>query len=61
MKGTGEELFNSSYGVEIKHNNKIFHDTIKIYRAAVKYVINIAEKNWYKIDGLNKYTQVEFV
>ena len=54
-------MFNSSYGVEIRHNNKIFHDTIKIYRAAVKYVINITEKNWYKIDGLSKYEQFNFV
>lgn len=54
-------MFNSSYGVEIKHNNKIFHDTIKIYRAAVKYVINITEKNWYKIDGLSKYEQINFI
>ena len=59
--GGGTEMFSSSYGVEIKHNNKIFHDTIKIYRAAVKYVINIVEKNWYKIDGLDKFTQFSFV
>ena len=60
-RGGGTEMFSSSYGVEIKHNNKIFHDTIKIYRAAVKYVINIVEKNWYKIDGLDKFTQFSFV
>lgn len=36
----------SSYKVKIKNYNKIFNDTVKIYREAVSFFINICDKEW---------------
>lgn len=36
----------SSYAVEIKHINKMFRDTIKIYHVAISFCIKAFEKHW---------------
>lgn len=36
----------SSYSVKIKHYNHIFKETIKIYRTAVDYFIDVCLKEW---------------
>ena len=36
----------SSYKVKIKHYNKIFENTVKIYRDAVSFFIDVCGKEW---------------
>ena len=36
----------SSYAVEIKHINKLFRDTVKIYRKALSFLVDVYEKEW---------------
>ena len=36
----------SSYAVEIKHINKLFRQTIKIYNDAITFCVKIFEENW---------------
>ena len=36
----------SSYAVEIKHINKLFRQTIKIYNDAVTFCVKVFEENW---------------
>lgn len=36
----------SSYAVEIKHINKLFRQTIKIYNDAVAFCVRVFEENW---------------
>lgn len=36
----------SSYGVKIKHYNNIFKETIRIYRDAVDFLINVCNNEW---------------
>ena len=36
----------SSYAVEIKHINKLFRQTIKIYNDAVTFCVRVFEENW---------------
>ena len=36
----------SSYAVRIKNADKIFSQTIKLYRSAVKFCINAFEQEW---------------
>lgn len=36
----------SSYKVKIKNYNKILSDTVKIYREAVSFFIDICDKEW---------------
>ena len=41
----------STYSVKIKHYNKIFKDTAKLYRQAVDFLINV---------GLNEWADIKF-
>lgn len=36
----------SSYAVEIKHINKLFRDTIKIYNNAISFCVKAFEEHW---------------
>lgn len=36
----------SSYAVEIKYIDKLFRDTVKIYRKALSFLIDVYEKEW---------------
>lgn len=52
----------TTYKVKIKHYNHIFKDTVKIYRNAVDYLINVCFENWDSISihkGQNRLTYVE--
>lgn len=42
----------SIYAVEIKHINKIFRDTIKIYNDAISFCIKVFEENWGVLETL---------
>lgn len=42
----------SSYAVEIKHINKMFRDTIKIYNDAISFCIKAFEENWEVLETL---------
>ena len=39
-------FINSTYSVKIKHFNHIFSDTVKIYRDAVSFIINVCLSEW---------------
>lgn len=52
----------TTYKVKIKHYNHIFKDTVKIYRNAVDYLINVCFENWNSISmykGQNRLTYIE--
>ena len=52
----------TTYKVKIKHYNHIFKDTVKIYRNAVDYLINVCLENWDSISmykGQNRLTYIE--
>ena len=36
----------SSYAIEIKHINKLFRQTVKIYNDAISFCIKVFEENW---------------
>ena len=36
----------STYSVKIKHYNKIFAETVAVYRSAVDYLINVVADEW---------------
>lgn len=42
----------SSYKVKIKHYNKIFSQTVEVYRSAVSFFIDICEKEWEILEPL---------
>lgn len=42
----------SSYKVKIKHYNKIFTQTVEIYRNAVSFFIDICNKEWKTLESL---------
>lgn len=42
----------SSYAVEIKHVNKMFRDTIKIYNDAISFCVDVFEDNWEVLETL---------
>ena len=42
----------STYGVKIKHYNHIFKDTVKIYRKAVDFLINVCLSEWNNISAI---------
>ena len=48
----------SSYKVKIKNYNKIFENTIKIYREAVSFFLNVCNNEW---DILKNLTSSEYV
>ena len=42
-----------SYAVELRHVNKIFHDTVSIFRDAVSFCIEVFESEWSDIECFN--------
>lgn len=52
----------TTYSVKIKHYNRIFKDTVSVYRRAVDYLITVCLENWSNIvtfKGVNRLTYVE--
>ena len=43
----------SSYTIEIKHINKLFRQTIKIYNNAISFCVKAFEENWNVLETLN--------
>ena len=50
-----------SYRMQIKHYNKIFRKTVKIYQSSVKYIIAVVEDHWYDIKDLSSNKQVNYI
>lgn len=44
---------NSSYCIEIKHLNRIFDDTISIYRNALSFVVKVVDAEWTTISSVS--------
>ena len=52
----------STYGVKIKHYNHIFKDTVKIYRKAVDFLINVCLSEWNNISAIkDNFLQQQYV
>lgn len=52
----------TTYSVKIKHYNRIFQDTVAVYRRAVDYLITVCLDHWDNIvtfKGVNRLTYVE--
>lgn len=47
----------SSYAVEIKNISKLFRQTIKIYKNAVSFCIDVFEKEWSTLEQLEVYNR----
>ena len=45
-KGGNAMNIESSYAAEIFHADKIFRNTVKIYREAVSFCIDVFEREW---------------
>lgn len=45
----------SSYKVKIKNYNKIFEDTVKIYREATSFFIDVCDKEWDILEPLKSF------
>ncbi len=43
----------TSYSVKIKHYNRIFNDTVRVYREAVSFLIDVCVKEWAAISPIN--------
>ena len=50
----------SSYAVEIKHINKMFRDTIKIYNDAISFCIKAFEEHWEVLETLDTGNKERF-
>lgn len=50
----------SSYAVEIKHINKMFRDTIKIYNDAISFCIKAFEEHWEVLETLDTCNKERF-
>ena len=50
----------SSYAVEIKHINKMFRDTIKIYNDAISFCIKAFEEHWEVLETLDTSNKERF-
>ena len=50
-----------SYGTKIVGKNQIFNDTIKVYRKALSFIIDVIDKEWPSIDGLKSNEQNNMV
>lgn len=50
----------SSYAVEIKHINKLFRQTIKIYNDALTFCIKVFEENWADLEVLETGNKERF-
>ena len=46
----------SSYAIEIKHINKLFRQTIKIYNDAITFCVKVFEENWSDLEVLETYS-----
>ena len=44
----------SSYAVEIRHFNRIFKDTVRVYRSALSFLIEIYDKEWDYLSSIVK-------
>ena len=44
----------STYSVKIKHYNKIFKETVAVYRSAVDYLISVCLTEWNTIESINQ-------
>lgn len=51
----------SSYKVKIKHYNKIFSQTVEVYRNAVSFFIDICEKEWEFLESLKKFERCSYI
>lgn len=51
----------STYNVKIKNYNKIFRDTVTIYRHAVDYFINVCLNDWIMIDSFNGHSKLTYI
>lgn len=47
----------SSYAVEIKHIDKLFRQTIRIYNNAISFCIKVFEEHWDTLKGLDTYNR----
>ena len=44
----------SSYAVEIRHFNQIFKDTVRVYRSALSFLIEVYDKEWDYLSSIVK-------
>lgn len=51
----------SSYKVKIKHYNNIFKETVKIYRNAVSFFINVCDKEWENLKELSPVYRCSYI
>lgn len=51
----------SSYKVKIKHYNSIFKETVKIYRNAVSFFINVCDKEWENLKELSPVYRCSYI
>ena len=50
----------SSYAVEIKHINKLFRQTIKIYNDAISFCVKAFEEHWEVLETLDTGNKERF-
>lgn len=50
----------SSYGIEIRHMNKIFQPTINIYNKAITFCIKAFENEWSSIENADKFSKLNY-
>lgn len=50
----------SSYAIEIKHINKLFRQTIKIYNDAISFCVKAFEKHWEILETLETCNKERF-
>lgn len=51
----------TAYGVGIKHYNHILNDSVRIYRDAVDFLIDVCLKEWDSISIINGLSPVAFM
>ena len=49
-----------SYKTKIVNANKVFHNTIKVYRNALSYIINIVNNEWINISPLKSKEMINY-
>lgn len=50
----------SSYAVEIKHIDKMFRQTVKIYNDAITFCVKVFEENWFVLEQLETGNKERF-
>ena len=50
----------SSYAIEIKHIDKIFRQTVKIYNDAISFCVKVFEENWSDLEQLETGNKERF-